>query len=241
MKRFSLWAALGLIAVAGLALAQDTTKLSWTPVAGKTQKYNMVVKSQMDMGGGPQEMTMDATLVNKTVEVKANGNIVVEEIFNINKLMFGAMDVTEMAGGMSGAKSTRELSKTGEVISKKNSSQEMDMPRMENAYQFRFPEAPVKSGESWTIKSKGSKEKGTFDSEATFTFVGTEEVGGKKLNKITIAYKEIDAPTPVSAAGTYWLDPADGEMVQASIKLKNVQFAAELPAVDADVSIKRMN
>ncbi|HZH98475.1 MAG TPA: hypothetical protein VEX38_05845, partial [Fimbriimonadaceae bacterium] len=68
-------AAVVLMAGAAIAVAQEATKLKWTPKPGATQNYRLVVTGNMQ----GMDFEFSTKLAHKTVEIRPDGNVVTEE------------------------------------------------------------------------------------------------------------------------------------------------------------------
>ncbi len=230
MRTISLAAAmLAAVAMAGV----DAVNIKWKPKAGDTAKYKISAKANI----AGSEMNFGAAMSTKVVEVKADGNIVVEEKQSDMKIMFGDQDMSSMAPAA--VTGTTTMKPNGEVVSRKSDS-EMDNPRMEAALEFVYPEKELNVGDSWSIKRDADSGKGLFARETTFTYEGTEMVGKWNCYKIKVAFKEVGAPTNMEASGYSWVSVEDGSQVKGSYKLKNVEFAPGAPPSDADSDVIRI-
>ena len=214
--------------------AYDAVKIEWKPKASSTAKYKLTAKANMQ----GQEMNFGATITSKVLDVKADGNIEVEEKQSEISIKFGDQDLSSMAPA---AITTTTVSKpTGETVSRKSDS-EQDNPRLEAATEFVYPDKAVNKGDTWTIKRAADSGKGLFARETTFTYAGDETVSKWSCRKITFSYKEIDAPSNMTNEGTLWVSSEDGTMIKGTFKMKNVEFGPGLPPTDSDSEITRID
>jgi hypothetical protein len=226
-------AAAVLLAGAAVAVAQEATKIKWTPKAGSSQNYRLVVNGNMQ----GMDFEFSTKIAHKVVEVRPDGNIVVEERQHGGevKLNGTAMDVP---GGMPEI-TVRMVSKpNGEIVERKSNGPEgMENPRLENSFAFIFPDKDLKPGDTWKRETKADKAKETYSTETVYTYAGTETLNGKKTHKITFKFREIDAPSNMTGEGTVWLRVEDGELVKGTYNLKNAEFAAGMGATDATATM----
>lgn len=221
-----------LLAAVSIA-AIDAVKIEWKPKASSTAKYKLTAKANMQ----GQEMNFAATITSKVLDVKADGNIEVEEKQSEISIKVGDQDFSSMAPA---SITTTTVSKpNGETVSRKSDSEQQN-PRLEAATEFAYPDKAVNVGDSWTIKRPADSAKGLFAREATFTYEGDETVGKWACRKIKISFKETDAPTNMTVEGTLWISNEDGTMVKGIYKMKNVEFAPGLPPSDSDSEIARI-
>lgn len=221
-----------LLAAVSIA-AVDAVKIEWKPKAGAVAKYKLTAKAFI-LG---QEMVYGASVTSKILDVKTDGNIEVEEKQSDISIKFGDEDLSSRAPA---SITTTTVSKpSGETVTRKSDS-DQDNPRLESAMEFVFPEKEVSTGDTWAIKRAADSGKGVFARETTFTYAGDETVGKWSCRKVTVSFKEIDAPVNMTTEGTVWISIEDGTMIKGVFKLKNVEFGPGLPPSDSDSEISRI-
>ncbi len=225
--------------LAAVAMATfDGVSLKWKPTAGQTAKYKITAKAMVDGPQGKAEMNFGATMDLKVLEVKADGNIVMEEKQSNLSIKMGDQDFSSFAPQSVTVTTTSKPN--GEVVSRKSDS-EQDNARLESSLEFVFPDKDVKVGDSWSIKREADSGKGLFARETTYTYEGSEMVGKWNCHKIKVAFKEVGAPTNMEVAGTVWVSVEDGSPVKGSYKMKNVEFAPGMPPTDSDSELVRID
>lgn len=209
------------IAVSAFAIAQDAVKIAWKPVAGSVMKYRVV--SNGDFGGQASEF--GATLTVKVTELKPDGKVVTKTSSGDVSLKVGGQDMSSMVPPMDFTITTVQTP-DGETVSRElDKPSEFDSPRMENGMVFIYPKSSVKVGDTWTRNHPGDKAKGIPASVATFTYRGTEKVGGKfDAHKISVVFKESTGDQPMTVEGTYWIKVEDGALLKGENDMKNVEI-----------------
>lgn len=233
-KTFALFAA----CAAALAFAvADPVKIAWKPTLGAVAKYKLNAVATVDPGSGPTEMKFAANVSSKIAEIKADGNIVVEETQSEMSILFGEQDFSSQAPPSATVKTT--MNPRGETISREG-GEGMSSPRLEHSLEFVYPEGDVSVGDSWTVKRAADSAKGLFTRETTYTYDGTEKIKEWDCHRIKITFKETDAPTNMTYEGTVWVRADDGSLVNASYKMKNVEFSPGLPPADSTANLTRL-
>jgi hypothetical protein len=93
-------------------------------------------------------------------------------------------------------------------------------------------EAPAR-GQTWTVKREGRVGEAVMSGESTYTYVGREDRGGKRVDKVALTVsmkREPDAPGPVAVKvsdgkGAAYLDRAAGRLVESSLT-RTMEFEA---------------
>jgi hypothetical protein len=93
-------------------------------------------------------------------------------------------------------------------------------------------EAPAR-GQSWSVKREGRVRDAMMSGENTYTYVGREDRGGKRVDKVSLAVsmkREPDDPAPVAVtvsdgSGAAYLDGAAGRVVESSLT-RTMEFEA---------------
>lgn len=230
-------ALVSLLALASVAaLAQDSASLVWKPKAGNTLKYKLQVKASME----GQEFAFGTTITQKVLEVRQNGEVVVEGKQSNFTLSIAGEDMSAMMGDMAMTE-TSTMDRFGNVLSRKSDAPaEMDNARLDQAILFVFPQkADLKVGETWTRSVKADASKGQRAAEATFKFEGTETVNGIKSNKVTYTFVETEGTAAMKVDAVIYLASEDGELVKAEYKMKNLELGPGAPPSDATATIVR--
>jgi hypothetical protein len=242
-KKLLVATAFVMASLSALAFVAEPVKIAWAPKAGTEFKYKFrSTASNIQGPTGPTDLKISADLLHKIKEVKADGSVVVEDRQTGFTIFLGDTDVKSLGAPIPDSIVETSIEKAnGEVIERKSDAPaEFQNSRMDNVASFIYPDHAVNVGDTWNRKLTADKAKGTFSSETTYTYSGSDTIGSIKCNKIDVAFKETDAPTNVTATGTYWISAEDGELVKASIKMKNADFGHGMPPADTETTIERV-
>lgn len=224
-------AALVVATAIAAASAMQGVNIKWTPKEGAIYKYKMNAK--MNVG---QDVTVSATITNKIDKV------LTDKVTIIATQSDSKVDVGGQAMDQPESTETQTVAFNGEVLESKSSTEMpgMNMRRMAQSFQFIYPGNEVKEGETWVHKSKANKEKGLFDSETTFKYIGIEEVEGIKCWKVTSEFKESGAPTNATATSTFWISSVDSELVKTVNTGKSITISDDIPSFDMEATTIRV-
>jgi len=232
-----------LAALAAIAAIPLAANIVWKPKQGVSYNYKShAVFHKVQGPTGTVDITFDEKMVATNKEIQSNGNVVIETKHNDFKVLLGEVDAIAM-----GAPIPKEINETviekpnGEIISTTSDApKEMQSPRMDAISSFIYPGKPVSIGDTWSHSVKGDRAKATFDTLATFKYVAEETVGSMPAFKVEMNYKETNAPTNITATGTFWVAESDGELLKAQIAVKNADVGGGMPPADGDLSVERM-
>ncbi len=233
MKRFSLVLVAGVAAAVALANLQGVN-IAWKPKEGDTSKYRLTTKASIQ----GTEMNFAATLTMKVKEVKED-KITVEETQSEISVKFGDQDFSSMMPAS--IAQTTIMKADGTVIERKSEMEEAGSERMSAALEYRYPTKPIEKGGTWGFKAEADSAKKLPAREATYTYVGDEEVGKFKTFKITYSYKETEGSAPMTVTGTLWMSQANGDVIKGVYEMKNVEFQEGMGASDATAEIVRVD
>jgi len=231
-------------ALSAFAAAHQLTIIAWKPKAGATYHYKgHMLFHKVQSPAGVADLTFDEKMVATNKEIRPDGNIVVETKHTDFKVMLGDFDAVAM-----GAFPVKEINETvvekpnGEVISNiSDAPKEMQSARMDAISSFIFPDKPMRVGDTWVHTAEGDKNKGTYNTTTTFKYLGPDTVGSTPAYKCSMDYAERNAPTDITASGTFWIAQADGELLKAEITVKNAETGPGLPPSDADLAFERVS
>ncbi len=203
---------IGLAAVAALSLTalaiQEGVILKRTPKVGDQAKYHL--KAEFEANGQPSSFS--ATITDKVTKVADNGNYTVESATSEARVNLGGTDIDP--GDSANQLTTTTFSKSNEVISVESSQADPAQMRMANMQNIKFPDTPLKVGDSWTIEIKKG-DKGGNPVKGKFTVEGRETIGGFDSLKIRGSAKETIEQDPMGMEGTYWISVKDASLVKA--------------------------
>lgn len=232
-RKFSILA--GALLVPALLLAQGEAKIEWKPKPGQELKYKAAMTAKGDFGGGQMEIGVTFTLTTKTLKVE-DGKVTVESTQSDMKVSLNGMEMDPLQG--QAIKGTTVHNLDGTIISSQNDMGAVS-GRFEEVTSFNYPGKSVKVGDSWTRVVKPDPVRGTVSAKCAYTFRGFETIDGINCWKIDYAFEETEGTTPAKATGTVWLHPDDGELVKAKMLGTNLVIQAEMPPVNADMTVTR--
>lgn len=238
-RKFLFSSALTLAAIVSFATVGDSANVTWKPKVGNEIHYKFV--SEIPDLGGQGDMKLGADVDHKITEIRPDGNVVVVDKQSDFSVTLNGTDMTQAAAGQipQSVTETTIEKPNGQIVERKTDAPaQMAQPRMDALSEFVFPDHSVNVGDTWSKNLTGDKAKGTFDSQTTYTYQGKEAVGGTDSYKIAFEYKETNAPSNITASGTFWVSADDGELVKATMKVKNAQLGP-LPSVDMTTDINR--
>lgn len=234
MKRFTLVLVAGVAAAVALANFQGVN-IAWKPKTGDTTKYRLTTKASIQ----GTDMSFAALLTMKVKDVKED-KIVVEETQSEISVKFGDQDFSSMMPAS--ITSTTTMKPDGTVLERKSEMpEEAGGERLSAALEYRYPAKAIEKGGTWGFKAEADSAKKLPAREATYTYVGDEEVGAFKTYKITYSYKETEGSTPMTVTGTLWMNQANGDVIKGSYAMKNVEFQEGMGASDATAEIIRVD
>ena len=244
MKKFLPVSIGALLALSALAALYKPVELSWKPKEGATYNFKgHTVFHKVSTPAGVLDLTFDEKMTSTNKEVKPNGNVVLEAKHTDFKAMLGDIDASSM--GMSLPKEineTTEIKRNGEIVSTTSDApKEMQSPRMDEISTFIYPSKAVNVGDTWTHQVKGDSSKPTYNTVTTFKYLGEDTMNGTPAYKVGMDYKETNAPTNITATGTFWVAREDGELLKAEINVKNAELGGGLPPAEGDVTFERLS
>jgi hypothetical protein len=97
-----------------------------------------------------------------------------------------------------------------------------------------LPKEQPARGQSWSVKREGRVRDVVMSGTNTYTYVGREDRGGRRVDKVAIAVsmkREPDSPGPVAVkgydgSGAAYLDRASGRVVESSLT-RTMEFEAD--------------
>ncbi|HLJ57699.1 MAG TPA: hypothetical protein VKT77_21870 [Chthonomonadaceae bacterium] len=213
---------LGIVAVALLAtpVRADDKPVTLSRTFNKGDVVRMSIETTVDANGS--EVLVKLTSRATVKAVKDAGQLVVESQDEAGKVTVNGSDMDIPAGGIT----TLTYDKTGKLVEFKAEEGGILTPEVLRLLEtMRMPilsDKQVKSGDSWQTEFDNPAVKGKKFTVKT-TFAGVDKVDGADLWRL----KQEGAPdTDANGAkmgydGTYWLDPATGQIVKADVKIKD--------------------
>ncbi|MGV3720966.1 MAG: hypothetical protein ACO1SX_08645 [Actinomycetota bacterium] len=205
-------------AVATSAGAAQAVKLARSPKKGETVRYQYEVKGEV----ATAPFTVSGRTKHEVTEVKDSGEYTAAETNEDTKLVVMGMEqpappsvttvITRTAGNRLREFKSEEQ---GGIVAP-------EVQRLLTTLsQPLLPEKAVSSAESWEAEIDNPTPAGkTF--KVKTTYAGTEKLGEADAWKITQNAAIEIAGAPFSHEATYWLDPANGQIVKQESAVKNV-------------------
>lgn len=229
--RFAMGIGLLSAAVVAAAFVADYT-LNYSPKVGTTTKYKM--SGVFDFEG--TEIMFTASTSNKVLEVKANGDYVIEEVQDNAKVSFGGQEMDAPSGGPN----RTTFSPSGKVVDMQGDMVDGSAYRTAGVSSFYKPTKAVKVGDSWKIELKGDSKLGSVDSVASYTVEAEEAVGAWQTLRIAFDVKETTGSQPASSSGKIWIDHRDGEMVKVEGRWKDVPVPGAPAPITGTMKVIRL-
>lgn len=230
--------AMALIIAVSSAIAIEAIKLEWKPKTGQESKYAVTMKAKLDVEGQTMNVNMAMNVTEKIVTVQ-DGKVTIESKTDSLSMTMNEMDLSGMFGSENlDETSVRKLN--GELISKK-ADHSMSDPRLEEVFEFVFPEKEINVGDTWSREVKKDEKRGLVNATATFQLLSKENIANVECVKLRYAYKELEGKNPIMGEGYLWIAVSNGDLVQADYVIQNVVFQEGLPPTTMTTSVKRIN
>lgn len=201
---------------------QEGTLIAWKPKAGSVHKYKQTMRSTShniaDINGKAADLTVEETLILTVRKINDDGTVEIEAQDTDRKSKLGDKDLLTAGGNFPAVVSTVVKNANGAIVSRISGPINVTAEGLDR---FIYPRTPMAPGQAWSFRIKGDAEKGTVDSENTWTFRGKDKVLDVECHKIETLYKEGSGDTPIEATGITWLSQDDGEIVKRTMNVKN--------------------
>ncbi|MBS1716588.1 MAG: hypothetical protein JSS72_02505 [Armatimonadetes bacterium] len=187
--------------------AETPYTISHKPIVGDMKKYK--IRGELTIAN--LNLLITATIVRKVIEVKDNGENVVEESQEDTVIKIGDQEVPPQHE----ASLVVHYGKFGEVLDLKKEGAVLPAEaRLEVISNIYFPKKAVIVGESWSVDIPANEKMQTVALRATFKLSGVETVSGHQVFKIDYESHETEGQQPAKVEGTCWLDTQTGCTVQ---------------------------
>lgn len=201
---------------------QEGVLISWKPKAGSVHRYKQTMRStshnMAGADGKAADLTAEEILILTVRKINDDGTVEIEAKDTERKSKLGDQELKTAAGNFPEVLTTFVKNANGAVVSRISGPINVTAEGMDR---FIYPRAPMAPGQSWSFRMKGDEEKGTLDTENTWTFRGKDKVLDIDCNKIETVYKETSGMNPIDATGIMWLSTDDGEIVKRTMTVKN--------------------
>jgi hypothetical protein len=203
-------------------LATRSVSISWKPAVGAVYHYKWAMSSEDYPGpDGVTTLSQEEDDTDTVKTVKDNGDVVMEVKVTGVKAKLGSSPVP--SSGVDVITQTVTTSAKGLLLERLSDSKEdKENPRFEMVERLIYPDKAVSVGDSWTFKEAANPVKGTYDNFSTFTFRGSERIGGILAKKISVDYRELGILLSMSCEGTFWVSPDDGSIVKKDLHVSNL-------------------
>ena len=218
--RFRTVAPVLVAALAAFALAaEDTFVLKHAPKAGDVVKLKL--KADFDFQG--QQGTVTGITTTKITKVEANGDFTSESTQTESKVSVGGQDMAQPDQPAT----VTVYKANGEIVSITAPEANDTAYRFSNLIGMRFPDKPLKVGDTWDVEIKADAKTGTAPAKATYKVEALEKVGSYDTIRVKGSYKETAGDAPASGESTTWLNAKDGSVV----KQEGTYVNAPIPSV----------
>lgn len=207
--RFALLGGLGLLLIAGAAIAEDTYSLRRTYKAGEVDRYKLVIGIDGTVKG-----EISLVIKETTKSILASGEVTVESTIESGKMVFGGQD--QPFPGVGQTSTTTIDSKTGRTLRTEGGTGGMGITGIARMTRnLGIPDRPVKIGEE--IKYESPVGVGKDKVTGTLKVVELEKKSDA-ISADTIKLKAVaEVPAPGSAGekmhmeATAWVEPGSGK------------------------------
>ncbi|MBS1707539.1 MAG: hypothetical protein JSS65_02330 [Armatimonadetes bacterium] len=186
--------ALALAAPAQIKQTQDKYLLRVKWQKGKTYSYSITTK--IIMPGGTEPMTQQSGYVTKVKDVKGNVATLEYQFKNVQ--------------GMSDQPLTAKVDSQGKAVSGESPASEL----------AKFPDKPVKVGESWKNSTTTESLMGKMKIDSTLTLRKVDTLDAKRVAIISLSMKLAGGSVNGTGAGAVYIDMSDGMTVKADMEQK---------------------
>lgn len=216
------------VALAGSAFAQSAVDLMPTYTQGAVTKYKTVTK--MPVRGTEAEIIATAT---RTVGETNEGETKIATVFSDVSILVGGSPMGEELAGYDATHGP-----AGEVVTVSGGPQELDAVRLYLAMNLVVPTLPVEPGAEFETVVEAFADAGLPKLQIKGQYVGTEEVDGVTLHKLTATTTEQGDANGLKVEGTYWLD-ATNQLIRADVKFSNLYIFEIGESVSGTIELRK--
>jgi len=225
--------ALGLVAIAAIAVAADPITLKRTVTVGETLKYKLT--ASFDAGQVGSQATVTGDITNKITKIESNGNFDVESTQQNLKIDVGGQTID----GDSGTTKTTVMQPNGQLVEIRGENLSPQDYRLAALNEVIFPDKPVNMGDSWSATIPDNAKTGAVAATLNYVLVSEETVDTIDSYKISIVIKETKGDTPASSTGTVWVSKADGSVVKSNMAWVNAPVPAAPNPITGTYTVDR--
>ncbi len=219
-----------------LALAspavQDEIVLKRVAKAGDVTKYRM--KADLDYKNSTLSFT--GLITEKITKVADDGQYTVESKTSEGKVTFAG---AQMESGSHGEGDTvTTFRSNGQIVTIISDQDDPNLYRRANLQSLQLPPAPLKVGGTWEVQIK-KDDRGVNEAKGTFKLEGREKLlDTYDTYRIHGMIKESIDKDPVSVDATYWVNVADGALIQLKGKWTNAPYPSLGPQTTRVVMVR---
>lgn len=205
-------------AMAAVAGPQEAVELKLNLKEG--QKFSNKMTANVDFQGIAIEVS--GVTITTVKSVKDGVYVMSSENKNL---------VIDMGGGQTmeqpDTTSTITQNERGKILKVESAELTEDSNRVQNAFNFFYPEKPVKVGDKWESTVPADKNLGTREIKGSYEVVERKDWKGKDVLVLKVAQTE-DGTSPISLAGTFAIEIKTGIPVMMDFAFKNLPQAGML-------------
>ncbi len=196
--------------ISATVYGQEYATLQWSPESGQVAKYRVKMSHLSSMG--MIEVTYPSA---ETVVEVTEDKVVLERVNGKPEVTVNGRPSDRISVGVPDR--NVHFTKDGRFLLSEGGSTRGG--RLESFQSVVLLRKGVAYGETWVYRSDDNEETGARRAEFIYTYHGRENYYGTDAHRVDVRIEEAEGPNPVSARGTIWLSPTNGE------RLGDVYFA----------------
>lgn len=198
-------------AMSAIAGPQEAVTLKLNLKEG--QAFTSKLTAQLEVQGSPVDVS--GTSVSTVKSVKDGVFVMISETKGLT-ISFAGQTIEQPDETM-----TLTQSANGKILKAEGNMVTEESNRLQNAFNFFYPEKPVKVGDKWESTIAADKAMGTPEIKANYSVVERKEWKGKDVLVLKVAQTEVGTD-PISLDGTFAIEIKTGIPVMSDFAFKNV-------------------
>lgn len=198
-------------AMSAIAGPQEAVELKLKLKEG--QSFSSKMTAQLDFQG--TAIDVSGTNVTTVKSIKDGVYVMVGETKGLT-INFGGTSMEQPDESI-----TITQNEGGKILKVEGNMVSEESNRLQNAFNFFYPEKPVKVGDKWESTIAADKAMGTPEIKANYTVVERKEWKGKDVLILKVAQTEVGTD-PISMDGTFAIEIKTGIPVMSEFSFKNL-------------------
>ncbi|HLV78720.1 MAG TPA: zinc-dependent metalloprotease [Chthonomonadaceae bacterium] len=217
-------------AVAAASSAQGRVALAYKARAGQVARYKNEGTLTIDVNGNKATLDLQETDKLTFTDVATSGDITMKSETESAQISFNGH--TQQMPDSEKKTTTFTIHPNGVLTAFQSSggSGEEDKDksdvRLHVATTPVFNEKALGVGDTWSVEVKADSSLGVVAAKEDYSILGSEMVDGQDTFKIKMAFQETEGASPLSCAGTVWVEKSSGDAVAADFEIENIPFGA---------------